>query len=117
VALVRVFHCDDSVAFRVLVREMLRELGGVEVVGDAATVDDAVAALPAAEADVVLLDLFDDVGEDELVSRLRPVAPQARFVVYSGMPERTGEAADGHLHKAAAFDEQHRVITEVAGRA
>ena len=117
VAPVRVFHCDDSAAFRVLVREMLREFGGVEVVGDAATLKDALAALPDAQADVVLLDLFDNSDEDELVARLRPVAPDARFVVYSGKPERTGETADGHLHKAAAFDELHRVINEVAGRA
>jgi hypothetical protein len=51
------------------------------------------------------------------VSRLRPAAPQARFVVYSGMPSRTGETADEHLHKGAEFEELHRVITEVAGRA
>src|SRR3954447_9702086 len=115
---VRVFHCDDSAAFRLLVREMLLELGGdVEIVGHAANVEDAVTALPEAAADVVLLELFDGGTQDELVSRLRPVAPGARFVVYSGMPKRTGDMADGHLHKGAAFDELHRVITEVAGRA
>jgi len=111
---VRVFHCDDSAAFRVLVREMLRELGDVEVVGEAASVDAALSGLAAVNADVVLLDLIGDAGEDELVALLRPVAGGARFVVYSGMPERTGDAADGHLHKAAAFEELHRVITEVA---
>jgi len=115
---VRVFHCDDSESFRVLVREMLREFGGdVEVVGDAATIDGALAALPQADADVVLIDLIDEHDEDQLVSRLRDAAPEARFVVYSGRPERTGETADGHVHKAVAFDELHRVITEVAGRA
>jgi DNA-binding NarL/FixJ family response regulator len=115
---VRVFHCDDSAAFRLLVREMLRELGGdVEIIGHAANVEDAVTALPSADPDVVLLDLFEGATEDELVSRLRPAAPEARFVVYSGMPKRTGDTADGHLHKGAAFDELHRVITEVAGRA
>jgi DNA-binding NarL/FixJ family response regulator len=115
---VRVFHCDDSAAFRLLVREMLRELGGdVEVVGHAANVEDAVTALPDAAPDVVLLDLFEGATEDELVSLLRPAAPQARFVVYSGMPRRTGETADEHLHKGAEFEELHRVITEVASRA
>ena len=113
---VRVFHCDDSESFRLLVREMLRELGDVEVIGDAATVDAALAALPDADPDVVLLDLLEERDEDELVGELRDAAPEARFVVYSGRPERTGEAAEGHVHKAVAFDELHRVITEVAGR-
>jgi DNA-binding NarL/FixJ family response regulator len=111
-----VFHCDDSESFRILVREMLRDLGDVEVVGDAATVDAALAAIPGASPDVVLLDLLEQCDEDELVGRLRGVAPDARFVVYTGRPERTGEAADDHLHKAVDFDELHRVITEVAGR-
>jgi two-component system response regulator DevR len=113
---VRVFHCDDSESFRLLVREMLRELGDIEVIGDAATVDAALAALPNVSPDVVLLDLLDQGDEDDLVGRLRPAAPEARFVVYSGRPERTGAAADGHVHKAVAFDELHRVITEVAAR-
>jgi DNA-binding NarL/FixJ family response regulator len=117
VAPVRVFHCDDSQAFRLLVREMLRDMGNVEVIGEAASMDAALTALPHATPDVVLLDLFEGATEDELVSRLRPVAPEARFVVYTGMPKRTGDTADGHLHKGAAFDELHRVITEVAGRA
>ena len=114
---VRVFHCDDSESFRLLVREMLRDSTDVEVVGAAATVADALAALPGADPDVILLDLLEQSGEDELVSRLRAVAPEARIVVYTGHPERTGAAADGHVHKAVAFEELHRVITEVAGRA
>lgn len=114
---VRVFHCDDSESFRLLVREMLRDRADVEVVGAAATIADALAALPEVGADVILLDLLEESGEDELVGRLRGAAPEARFVVYSGRPERTGDAADGHLHKAVDFDELHRVITEVAGRA
>lgn len=111
---VRVFHCDDSAAFRVLVREMLRELGGVEVVGAAGTVDDALAALPGAAPDVILLDLLDQEHEDVLVARLRGAAPRARFIVYSGRPDRSGSAADGHVHKASEFGELHRAIREVA---
>jgi DNA-binding NarL/FixJ family response regulator len=116
VAPVRVFHCDDSAAFRVLVREMLRDRGGVEVIGDAATVDDALAALPGTDPDVVLIDLLDACDEDELVRALRPVAPAARFLVYSGRLERTGLSADGHVHKGAPFEELVRAITAVAGR-
>jgi DNA-binding NarL/FixJ family response regulator len=112
-----VFHCDDSAPFRLLVREMLREFGQVEVVGEAETVESALAALPAAAADIVLLDLLDSEQEDDLVERLSAVAPDARFVVYTGMPEREGDLADAHVHKSVPFDELHRVISEVAARA
>jgi DNA-binding NarL/FixJ family response regulator len=115
---VRVFHCDDSAPFRMLVREMLREQGErVHVVGEAASVDAALLALPDAAADVVLLDLLDSELEDDLVMRLRGVAPHARFVVYTGMPERQGVCADAHVHKSVPFEELHRVISEVAARA
>jgi DNA-binding NarL/FixJ family response regulator len=116
VAPVRVFHCDDSSSFRLLVREVLRDREDVTVVGEAPSVDDALAALPASGADVVLLDLIGGTQEDALVAMLREVAPEARFVVYSGVPERSGTSADAHVPKAAPFDELHRVIVEVAGR-
>ena len=114
---VRVFHCDDSPAFRLLVREMLRDYEGIDVIGEAATLEEALASLPDARADVVLVDLLEGAPEDELVDRLRAVAPDSRFLVYSGMPERTGGSAEGHLHKSATFEELHRVIGQVAAGA
>ncbi|HVW17047.1 MAG TPA: hypothetical protein VHB30_02250 [Solirubrobacteraceae bacterium] len=115
--MIRVFHCDDSEAFRLVVREMLRDGGEIEVVGGAPTVAAAQDALPGAAPDVVLLDLLEGAGEDDLVARLAPHAPAARFVVYSGRPERDGAAAAAHLHKAADFGELRRVILEVVADA
>ncbi|MCW2989469.1 MAG: response regulator transcription factor [Solirubrobacterales bacterium] len=111
---VRVFLCDDSSSFRLLVREMLHDGGEIEIVGEAATIAEAQAGLPLAAAHVVLLDLLDRVSEDDLVAQLRCAASGARFVVYSGMPERRGATADAHVHKSAEFDELRRVIVEVA---
>jgi chemotaxis response regulator CheB len=57
VATIRVLVCDDSDAFRALLRYTLQEDPGIEVVGEAA---DGMAAIHAAERlqpDVVLLDL------------------------------------------------------------
>jgi DNA-binding NarL/FixJ family response regulator len=111
--MVRVFHCDDSEAFRVLVREMLCDLGGVELVGDAGTLDATLAALPAARPDVILLDLIERAREDELLALLREAAPGARMVLYTGMPaEHVPAGADAHVHKSAGFGELHRVLTE-----
>ena len=113
---VRVFHCDDSSAFRVLVREMLAELGGVEIVGDAGTVEEALARLPTADAEVVLLDLIENWRDDDLLDPLRRAAPQAEFLIYTGMPESRVPGTLRHVHKSVPFEELHRIITEVAPR-
>jgi DNA-binding NarL/FixJ family response regulator len=108
----RVFHCDDSSAFRLLVREMLQGFGDIEMVGEAETLDEAIERLPDAKADVVLVDLFERERSAELLSVLREAAPGARLVVYTGMPaEHAPSGSDGYLHKSATFDELHRVIT------
>lgn len=114
--MVRVFHCDDSSAFRLLVREMLQPYGDVEFVGDAATLDEALERLPGAAADVVLVDLFERERPDELVSRLREAAGGARMLVYSGMPsDHARHGADAHVHKSVPFDELHQAIRAAAG--
>ncbi len=110
---IRVFHCDDSAAFRVLVRELLRDAAELEIVGEAATIEEALRDLPAVTPDVVLLDLIGYGDEDLLIASLRRAVPGARFVVYTGMPDRAGSAAEAYLHKSAPFDELRRVIGEV----
>ena len=112
---VRVFHCDDSSAFRVLVREMLHDLGGVELVGEAGSLDEALAKLPAAEPDVVLVDLFEPTRRVGLLAELREAAPGARMLLYTGMPEEHVPAgAEGHVHKSVPFESLHRAINDLA---
>ena len=111
----RVFHCDDSTAFRVLVREMLQELGGVQLVGEAATLDEALERLPASDPEVVLVDLFDQSREHELLPLLRGAAPRAAMLLYTGMPvENAPQGAEGHVHKSVPFAELHQAILAAA---
>ena len=115
---VRVFHCDDSSAFRVLVREMLQEYRDIELVGEAAGLQEAVAQLPAARPDVVLVDLLERGREAELLSLLRRAAPHARLLLYTGMPAtHVPPGFEGHVHKSAPFAELHRTIVALAGSA
>ena len=82
---IRVLVCDDSEAFRSLLRYTLQEDPGIEVVGEAA---DGMAAIQAAERlqpDVVLLDLTMPIldGMDAIAAVLER-APGAQVVALSG---------------------------------
>jgi DNA-binding NarL/FixJ family response regulator len=101
---IRVFHCDDSEAFTRLVSFWLSEHADVEYAGAAHTADAALAALPDARADVVLLDTLGRPGDDTLLLAIREVAPAAKVIVYSGYVRlmqggALGREADAYLEK------------------
>jgi DNA-binding NarL/FixJ family response regulator len=101
---IRVFHCDDSEAFTRLVAFWLAEHDDIEHVGAAHTAESALAELPAAHPDVVLLDTLGRPGDDTLLQAIRAASPGAKVIVYSGyvrlMQEGAlGQSADGYLEK------------------
>jgi DNA-binding NarL/FixJ family response regulator len=101
---IRVFHCDDSEAFTRLVAFWLSEHDDIEHAGEAHSAEAALAALPEANADVVLLDTLGRPGDDSLLRAVRAAAPGAKVIVYSGyvrlMHEGAlGQSADGYLEK------------------
>ena len=101
---IRVFHCDDSEAFTRLVSFWLAEHHDIEYAGAAHTADAALAALPDADADVVLLDTLGKPGDDTLLQAIRAASPGVKVIVYSGyvglMQEGAlGQTADGYLEK------------------
>jgi DNA-binding NarL/FixJ family response regulator len=93
---IRVFHCDDSEAFTRLVAFWLAEHDDIEHAGAAHSAQAALAALPAAHADVVLLDTLGKPGDDTLLKAVREVAPRAKVIVYSGDVRLMQEGALGH---------------------
>ena len=98
---IRVLHCDDSEAFTRLVAFWLAEHDDIEYVGEARTAEAALAALPTARPDVVLL---DTLGDDTLLQAIRAASPGVKVIVYSGyvrlMHEGAlGRSADGYLEK------------------
>ena len=101
---IRVLHCDDSEAFTRLVAFWLAEHADIEHVGEAHTAEAALAALPTARPDVVLLDTLGKPGDDALPQAIRRAAPGVKVIVYSGylrlMQEGAlGRTADGYLDK------------------
>lgn len=119
---IRVFHCDDSAAFTRLVSHWLGEHPDLEHVGAAHTGAEAIARLPAARADVVLLDTMGNPGDAALVAAIREVAPGARVIVYSGYVrladrDMIENGADAYLAKGDDEQALVRVIREAVTRA
>jgi hypothetical protein len=102
--MVRVFHCDDSAAYRALIRAELEDDAEIEVVGGASSVSRALGELAAARADVVLLDLLDTSGD---------------VVVLSGHPREYGEprraGAYAYVEKSAPMSELRDTVLRAAG--
>jgi len=115
---VRVFHCDDSSSFRVLVREVLSDYEDVELVGEAGSPAEALAGVAAAQPDIVLLDLLPPESRGDLVTELHRLVPDAKIVVYSGYPETVARErhpdACAYLEKAASFERLHETLRTAA---
>jgi DNA-binding NarL/FixJ family response regulator len=78
----RIVIVDDHQIFRAGVRAELEER--VDIVGDAATVDQAVAAILDTSPDVVLLDVhMPDGGGVEVIRRVGQERPDTRFLALS----------------------------------
>jgi DNA-binding NarL/FixJ family response regulator len=119
--MIRVFVVDDHALVRSGVRSELATTGTVEVVGEAADVDSAVAGIPAADPDVVLLDVhLPGGGGVEVIRRVATLRPGTRFLALSvsDAPEdviaviRAG--ARGYLTKSVSGGELGEAIGRVA---
>jgi DNA-binding NarL/FixJ family response regulator len=118
---IRVFHCDDAEAFTRLVELWLGDHPDLEHAGAAHSAEEALAALPAARPDVILLDTMGDPGDDSLLAAVRERAPEAAVIVYSAYvgligEEAVGPGADAYLPKADDETALVQAIRSVASR-
>jgi DNA-binding NarL/FixJ family response regulator len=120
---IRVVVCDDHELFRRGVAEMLSFAGDVEVVGEAATHDEAVAVVSELAPDVVLLDLEmpgGATGADESMGRMLGLSPPPGVVVFTmhdepGMVRRLlGRGATAYFPKSAEMGELVEAVREAA---
>jgi two-component system, NarL family, response regulator DevR len=92
--LVRVFLVDDHEVVRRGVAEVLEDEPGITVVGEAGTVAEALARVPAVRPDVVLLDMrLPDGDGADLCARLRGRDPQLRCLVLTSYSDDDAVAA------------------------
>ncbi len=117
------FIADDSLIIRDRLVEMLDELGGTELVGQAATVPEAVLGIRELEPDVVVLDLrfpleeegsgFDVLQAVKGDSTAGPVVIILTQYPYPAYREKCLElGADYFFDKASEFDK----VVEVVGQ-
>lgn len=102
---IRVLLVDDVPDVRLLLRVTLRVRAGFDVVGEASTGHEAITTADALKPDVIVLDLgLPDLAGNEVLARLRVVAPDAKVVVFTGTEmsdrARIRDAADGFVLKA-----------------
>jgi two-component system, NarL family, response regulator DevR len=92
--IVRVFLVDDHEVVRRGVAEVLEDEPGITVVGEAGTVAEALARVPAVRPDVVLLDMrLPDGDGADLCARLRARDPQLRCLVLTSYSDDDAVAA------------------------
>ena len=85
---IRVVLADDHPVFRAGLRRTLEESGGIRVVAEASTGDEALKHLRAQPVDVLVLDVFmPGMGFIDLLRRARAEFPKTRILVVSMQPE------------------------------
>lgn len=111
---------EDSEIVRTRLVAMLAETRGVEVVGEAATVADAVARLPAGRPDAVLVDLRLPDGDGfEVIRAAKALTPAPVVVVLTSYAYPQLEArglaagADWFLDKSTQFLRVPEILTSL----
>jgi DNA-binding NarL/FixJ family response regulator len=116
----RILIADDHPIFRNGMRALLTSVADVEVVGEAATGDAAIAAAADLQPDVVLMDLqMPGIGGVEATRRILFASPHIRVLVVTMFEDdysvftamRAG--ARGYIVKGARPDEMLRAIRAV----
>ena len=105
-----VLICDDAVAYGVLFTRWMQD-AGIPDVAQARTGAEAEALATELQPALIVVDhLLPDATSDQLVPRLRAVAPDARVLLISGMSDdrlalaAEAAGADAHIGKATSAD-------------
>ena len=119
--MIRVFHCDDSYAYRRLIRGVLLLEDDLELVGEATTCEDLLAGLAETRPDVLLLDMVHGITDADLAAAVSAAAPGLAVVVLSGHPPEAVHPsmralAAAHLTKSTAFAQMTDAIRAAAVR-
>jgi len=122
-ATMRVAVCDDALAVKLFLRQVLEEDGDMEIVSATSTGREALADLARHRPHALLLDLIlpDVPDPGALVRNLRRSSPDTLIVLISNMPspelERAAArlGADAWMPKAQKPEQLRAAVREVLG--
>lgn len=104
----RVFVVEDQTMFLEMLCSLLSTLRGVEVVGTATSIATAVAQIPRAEPDVIIVDrLLPDGDGCDLVAALRTACRPSETILLSAQTadlRAPGQVSGGRLHIVDKMD-------------
>jgi DNA-binding NarL/FixJ family response regulator len=122
VTAIRAFIVDDHEIVRDGLRALLNDEPDIEVVGEAATAAEAMAGIPVARPDLVLLDLnLPDGSGIDVCRDLRATDASARFLVLTSVADDEAllaailAGADGYVLKHVRAAQLLEAIRTVAG--
>ena len=120
----KIFVVEDSAAVRERLIEMIRGVEDMEVVGEAATYDKAVAGIMNTVPDVAILDikLADDAGSGiDVLTEVRKTMPAMRAIVLSNYvsPQHLKASSDAgaefFLDKSSDFERIPEILEQMRG--
>ncbi len=101
----RVFIVDDSALVRRHVAEVVEGVAGAQVVGDAATAEQALAGIRDAAPDVIILDIaFPGGGGAGVLDALESHQPRPAVIVLTNYADPEHQRAFGRRGAAAFLD-------------
>ena len=116
----RILLVDDHEVVRVGVRALIERQPGMEVVGEAATVREAVSQAEQLAPDVVVLDIRLPGGNGlEACRQIKALRPDTRIIVLTSYPddkvlfESITSGADGYVLKQIGSDDLIRALERV----
>ncbi|HLE97457.1 MAG TPA: response regulator transcription factor [Candidatus Thermoplasmatota archaeon] len=113
---VSVVIADDVAALRELLRYVLEEAGGFDVVAEASDGEEAVQVVERIHPRLLLLDLaMPRLDGLEALPRIRAISPETRIVVFSGFTADRMENEAVRLG-AAAYVEKGALPDEIVAR-
>jgi len=119
--MIRLLIVDDHDLMRTGIRNIIDQAGGIEIVGEAASGEEAIRLNRELKPDVILMDIgLPGLSGFETSERIMNARPEVRVIALTAhaqppFPARLLEmGAAGYLTKACAADELIRAIRKVA---
>jgi DNA-binding NarL/FixJ family response regulator len=108
----RMLVCEDAVGYRMLMRRWLED-AGVDVVGEAATWEEAERLASELQPDAVIADLWMPTLDTDALQRIRAVVPDAAVVSLSGLSADEAEQLVGETGAVDLFLSKRQPPAEI----